>query len=361
MIPLLKVYVALGLHSMVRTGLLFLALALGPSITMAQVESTVARAVRLNREALADYKAKRFEDALKKFTEANQLSPNPVLDLNIGRCYQLLEQPSKAIIHCKIALNARKAPDKLRQAARRCVEKAEERLALPVLDVDSIPPGATVRVDGQERGRTPWTGEVQPGRRQVDISMDGHRTFSKAMTVGFGTNSRVIGTLVPLEVGALLTVTSVPQGSTVALNGQTIGETPLQRYPVDARSHAVEVFHDGYVPEIMTISIGDGNHLEQNFSLVPVNPNQRATWRPPVGWSMVGVGALSMAIGGVFGYRALRSRDTANDLATTDGRPEVKPQYDKEVRNMNTFATTADALFTVGLLGASGGLFVLVW
>ena len=332
-----------------------------PELALAKGESDVARAVRLNREALDDYKGKRFKAALDKFTEANQLSPNPVLDLNIGRCYQLLDQPSKAIIHCKIALNARNAPDRLRQAARRCVEKAQEKLALPTLEVDSIPPNARVLIDGAERGRTPWSGEVQPGRRQVDLSLEGHRTFSKTLSVGFGANSRVIGTLVPLEVGALLTVTSVPEGSYVALNGQTIGETPLQRYPVDARAHSIEVFRNGYVPKIMTISIGDGSHLEQNFNLVPVDPNRLAEWRPPVGWSMVGVGALSMAIGGIFGYRALRSRDTANDLANTDGRAEVKPDYDKEVRNMNTFATTADALYTVGLLGTAGGVFVLVW
>ncbi len=332
-----------------------------PDFVVAQNESSIARAVRLNREALEDYKAKRFQDALDKFSEANKLSPNPVLDLNIGRCYQLLEQPSKAVIHCKIALNARNAPDKLRQAARRCVEKAQEQLALPTIEVDSIPPNALVLIDGKEHGRTPWTGEVQPGRRQIDLTLESHRTFSKIVTVAFGARTRVIGTLLPLEVGALLSVTSVPQGSTVALNGQPIGETPLQRYPVDARAHSIEVFKQGYVPEIMTISIGDGSHLEQNFNLVPLDPDQLAPWRPPVGWSMIGVGALSMAIGGVFGYRALRSRDTANDLANTDGRPEVKPDYDKEVRNMNTFATTADALYTVGILGAAGGVFVLTW
>jgi TonB family protein len=77
---------------------------------------------------------------------------------------------------------------------------AELRLALRqraapttgTADFVSTPEGAAVSVDGAPAGQTPLRGfKLQPGKRQVEIALDGHETWSSTLEVKAGETGRV--------------------------------------------------------------------------------------------------------------------------------------------------------------------------
>ena len=119
-------------------------------------------AVDLAQEAAAAYKDGRFKDAIA-FKAANQLQPDPVLDVNIGRCYEKLGQLSEALLHCKVALSASGANSSVRKAAQACVVRLEPKLERATFKLKSVPTNATVRIDGRVVGQTPWAGKSRRG------------------------------------------------------------------------------------------------------------------------------------------------------------------------------------------------------
>ena len=148
-------------------------------VPLAWAKADLEQAATMAREAAVDYKAKRYEEALKKYKKANELLPNSRLDINIGLCYEKIGRPDLALFHCKIALNARGMPGPIKQAAKTCVQRIQSKLVRPRLDVSSIPSEANLRVDGRLVGKTPWSGVVSAGLRQLDFEKDGHRSMTK--------------------------------------------------------------------------------------------------------------------------------------------------------------------------------------
>jgi hypothetical protein len=67
-----------------------------------------------------------------------------------------------------------------------------------ILEVQSDPPGARVKVDGQEVGTTPYKGEVLHGERSIEISKRGFTVRELERVVGKGTT-----TLVTVELDAV--------------------------------------------------------------------------------------------------------------------------------------------------------------
>ncbi len=323
----------------------------------AQVE--VAHAddtIRLYKGAVEAFKAGKYSDALDKFKVVNQRRPDPVLDLNIGRCFEKLRDYQSALDHCKIALNHRNTSVATRRTAEKCVQNAEIKLAPADLTVRSIPTHATVVIDGKAVGQTPWTGKVASGRRQIDFSLSGYRSLTRYTAVKQGQSYSVTGVLVPDKVGALLSVTSVPIGSQVRLEGQLIGQTPIERYPVDARAYSVEVTQRGFLPQAVTTTLSDGSHLEQTFNLVSLH---EANPKKPIhggAWTLMGTGGALLSTGLVFGILAFDANLTADRLARTSREQSERINYEDALVDSRQYATTADALYLAGSILFSSGL-----
>lgn len=332
---------------------LILALA-SPLDALAQTD--VARAQALNREGASAYRAEQYELALEKFKGANALVPNSTFDVNIGRCHEALGRFAQALVHCKVALNASTAIAATRAKAKECVERLNARLTQPDLHVRSRPMGATLRIDGRAVGTTPWTGAVEPGRRQLDLELAGHRPQTSYVVMVLGVDERVSIALLPADVGALLSLSSVPTGAAVALDGEFVGQTPLERIPVEAKSYLVEVAKEGFLSQILTISIGDGSHLERSVALRLADPTAGEPTASWPGWTMLGVGVAAAAVGTFFGIKAYDVHQKADRLARTSGLPEDRPNYESLLIDLDQYRTTADVGWSIGVVGLVGGI-----
>jgi hypothetical protein len=331
--------------------------------SVAHAGDEVERARALAHEAADLFRAGKYAEALAKFEEANHLVPHPNLDVNIGRCHEALGHLDEAFVHCKIALNAPNVPDDTRQAARACVDRVQAKLTRPIIEVRSRPPGATVRVDGQVVGKTPWHGEVEPGRRQIDLELQDYAPASRVVNAAHGEDAAVEVVLLPASVGGLLSVYSDPPGAQVTLDSEPVGVTPVESFQVDARNYVLEIRKPGYAPQVSSIDVADGQHLERRATLVPVGPGPGAKHARPQwpAWTFVGAGVVSAGLAGYFGMQALDARDDADKLARTSGDPADRSRYDDLVHRMDQRRTLSDVLWGGSGVLVVGGLTWLLW
>lgn len=331
----------------------------------AATAQAIERARQMSAAGAEAYRAKNYQEALAAFEEANRLVPHPNLDVNIGRAYEALGQPDQAMLHCKIALNAPGVPDATRQAAQQCVDRVQKLLTRPVLKIDTRPQGAIVRVDGTVVGNTPWRGEVEAGRRQIDVELEGYKTSSRTLNAERGDVYPIELTLTTANIGGLLTVTSIPTGAFVFLDGDEIGPTPLRSFQVDARSYVLEVRATGYAPELSTITIADGKLLERVVTLVPIGADTTARGPLPrwPGWTMVGGSAVAVGLGAYFGTQALDAYDEADRIKRTGDPddPDDIAAHRRWVDKYDDNVLAADLLLIGGGLLLAGGLTWLLW
>lgn len=325
------------------------------------VEDAEEQARVLGREAGTAFRDKQYDVALAKFLAAWKLVQHPTLAVNIGRTYEKLKDLDKAMAFCRRALESPQLPEPVEQAATACVNRIRPLISEPILEVRTTPDGATVKVDGQEKGKSPWQGPVPIGKRQVDVSLKGFRAETREVFGVRGKNESVTIALVPEKVGGVVSLLTLPEGATVVLDGEAIGTTPLEGLAVPPRRYIMELRLEGYRTHVMPLLVEDGKLVRKEIALITedgrVGP-KRPDWPA---WTLVGTGVVVGAVGGYFGFDALSARDDADTLARSSVDPADKPRYDALIDTMDTSRTLADALIGTGSVLVIGGLVWLLW
>lgn len=137
------------------------------------------------------------------------------------------------------------------------------------MNLQSVPDGASVTVNGDYRGTTPLSvGGLSPGTYEVTFSRPGFVNLSPRVVVQGGKNSEVIATL-QLETGALA-VNSTPPGARVLLDGTMAGLSPLVLENISAGSHTLALEKDGYMNASRQVSPAPGRTMAVEVILDPV-------------------------------------------------------------------------------------------
>lgn len=337
-----------------------LAIGVGPGLSLAATPSQTRKARKLSRKGAKAYKAKKYEAALKHFKAANRIVPHPNLDVNIGRTYEAMGQPDQAMVHCKIALNAAGVPARTQAAAQTCVDRVTAQLARPTLEIKTEPPGATVHIDGRPVGKTPWRGSTEPGRRQIDLERQGHKTVSHTVNAARGQHYPLAFTLEREAVGGLLTVRSLPTLADVTLNGEPIGQTPIEQRQLVARRYVLQIRKPGYQTRTLPIAVQDGRELSHMVTLVANAPidNGRPSWPA---WTLLGTGVAVVGAGAFFGVQALGDREDADALARTSSDPNDADRYNGLLSSMKDNRSASDALMVTGSAALVGALVYWLW
>ena len=133
----------------------------------------------------------------------------------------------------------------------------------------STPPGATVFVDGRERGRTPVTiGELARGPHRIRIARDGYETEDRRIVITPAQPAESLAVTLdrrrsqpaaavarspiprtPATAGTstgAVAVESRPAGASVFLDGALVGTTPVTMSQVAAGEHVIRLEHNGY-------------------------------------------------------------------------------------------------------------------
>ena len=101
------------------------------------------------------------------------------------------------------------------------------------------PAGATVVIDGQQRGMTPLNLQLKPGRHVVELVTDGDVRSIPVMITPGGQVSQFIE--IPRAASALgeLQIRTEPAGATVTVDGRVLGKSPLTAEGLTPGPHTV--------------------------------------------------------------------------------------------------------------------------
>lgn len=130
--------------------------------------------------------------------------------------------------------------------------------------ITSDPPGAWVKRDGIALGQTPLRlGEIKPGAVAFTLEIDGYEPATVSGIVSAAEEIALAGRL--LAFGEIVIVTE-PAGATVAVNGQSMGQSPLAIRGT-AGTVQVKLALAGYFDEEMELAIQGGQRLEHRVVL----------------------------------------------------------------------------------------------
>jgi tetratricopeptide (TPR) repeat protein len=166
-----------------------------------------------------------------------------------------------------------------------------------------------------------------------------------------------------------LTVLSVPQGATIAINGRTTGTTP-QTFDLVPGQHRVSAVLRGYVEEVTDVVLDARTPRDVTFNLralpsqrpgsapatlrlQPVEPAERSRFGA-VPWVVTGAGIA--LLGGAFGYELARR----GDESAAEGA-ENQVDFKEHTDAMKRHQMVARVLVSVGgALVVTGGVFLLL-
>lgn len=129
-----------------------------------------------------------YDTAIDLWTRAYQLDARPLLQWNLSQAYERLGRVIEAATALETYL-AHADPSDVHQAdARARLGALRERIASTGIVLRGGPEGASVTVDGEDRGRLPRPDAIQvtPGSHEVVVSAPGFETFRAAVAVPAG-------------------------------------------------------------------------------------------------------------------------------------------------------------------------------
>jgi tetratricopeptide (TPR) repeat protein len=128
------------------------------------------------RQGAAAYSSGRYTEAIDLFRQADRLTPSAALSFNIARAYEKIgDGPSTLAWYRDYLRRSPRAQDAAEVG--RSIDRLEAELAgkgVQQVTVLSTPSGATIVMDDQPVGVTPWTGELSPGTHGVSIRLRGY-------------------------------------------------------------------------------------------------------------------------------------------------------------------------------------------
>jgi hypothetical protein len=199
--------------------------------------------------------------ALAEFRRAYELIPNVLVLYNLGLVYAQMGRAVDAAdaLERVLASPGGLSPERL-AIARRTHDEQAARIA--EISVTTSVEGASVEVDGVERGKTPLNAplRVPSGTHVVGVIAPGFVPQRKEVTIASGEKQSLTLDLVAMQ-GRLAHVavkTHLP-GADVFADDQRVGTTPLAAsIPLAPGNHRLEMRRPGYATAVAGVVLGDG-------------------------------------------------------------------------------------------------------
>jgi formylglycine-generating enzyme required for sulfatase activity len=119
---------------------------------------------------------------------------------------------------------------------------------------NSQPQGANFYVDNQLVGKTPLSTEILETGSAIRLELAGHKTHRQKVNVQAGSSTQhpIISMVVS---DGLLYINSLPTGANVTINSQFLGTTPLETQLPPYKTYRLELFKQGYLKAVKSISL----------------------------------------------------------------------------------------------------------
>jgi tetratricopeptide (TPR) repeat protein len=151
-----------------------------------QEDARKAEAKQRFEQAVADYDAGRYDQALANFQEAFRLRPHPLVNVNIANCYDKLDKPLLAIFHFERFMEAKAGTPAQQAEVTAALARLRKQVGTLVLRV--TPDGALVIVDHEQQRRAPILEpmQLQAGEHTLEVQLEGYATVERKVIVSGG-------------------------------------------------------------------------------------------------------------------------------------------------------------------------------
>ncbi len=218
-------------------------------------------------------KAEDFSGASAEFKASIDLYPTKNGFYNLAGCYKALHRYGEALDVLD------RMQEVLGAKLNRTMKKKVEALSLEIqtlvatLTIQVTQAGAAVAIDGRGVGTSPLPKPylVGPGEHSIQVSLDGHETIERTVSLISG-KTTVESFQLELLRAELMVSTNV-SSVVIVVDGILVGETPLaEPLSLEPGSHAVELTHDGYESISREIQVTGGDKRTLDFTLVEKAP-----------------------------------------------------------------------------------------
>jgi hypothetical protein len=198
-----------------------------------------------------------FAGALVEYMRAYQESKNPRVLYNVAVCEKNLRHYARAEVRFKQELA--EGQGKLSPADEKSVKEAIAALDpfVSTVEVTANEAGATLFIDDQEAGPTPFTSPVpiDVGPHELRLHKDGFVDVKQTVTVAGGTPAKATFDIQPAVKKSAVTVqvTGVA-GANVVIDGIDMGQAPFKGEVVAGR-HTFEARAPGFVTARQTTDV----------------------------------------------------------------------------------------------------------
>ncbi len=149
------------------------------------------------------------------------------------------------------------------------------------LQITSQPAGATLEVNGSDRGVTPCTLErLQEGTLRLRLTKKGYKEVKREVTVTAGKSEPIHVQMEALP--AALQVATLPEGARVYLNNEFRGTSNYKHESLKAGTYTIRVEKEGYATQQATVALEPGAAVSREFRLVQNFGTVVLRTRPPV-------------------------------------------------------------------------------
>lgn len=358
-------------------------LALWCSAVPARAQDSAAQAREHFARGVANFDGRRFLQALEDFQRAYAVRPHPAVLVNIANCFVQLQRYPEAVIHFERYLaESRNLPEDQRRESEQALEEARTHIGELLFDIQ--PAGATVRVDGRDVGRAPFSRPlvVPAGPHRIEVSAPGMQTASRVVDVEGGMTANVRLALSaggaappppppngdrppppphqppppppPPAAGPTgrLSIESTEPGLPVAIAGRSVGVTPWEG-PVPVGQTRVTV-GDWSGP----VELEEGQSGRLRIAPGETPPDERGP-KLIVGAAVTGALLLGTIVTGALALDAQGDFDEiVTRIQTDDPRGEELTRLQREGRDaadrLDAWSTSSDVLLLCTVLAAGG-------
>ena len=128
--------------------------------------------------------------------------------------------------------------------------------------------GAEIYVNGKRVGEGRWSGELISGTYIFEARKSGHRTqtLSKEITSTPTSQSYTLPACTPIYGG--VDIISTPIMADIAIDGKTVGRTPLKLDNILAGAHTVTISKGGYKSHTQSITVAEDKETTLSVTLI---------------------------------------------------------------------------------------------
>ncbi len=342
---------------MTRTGWSFRALlpvlCLIPSLAFAQLDPK-REALRHYDSALSLMKERAYLRAIPEFERAYELGRELVVLYDLAEAYLAANQPVHAID--TLARYLREGQARISDAQRSKIEAeiARQELRVATLTVVSDVAGAVVRLDGVELGRTPVANglRVNAGPHRLTAEANGYRRWELNLDL-VGKERKVVEIRLEPERPAVAVVVPVPALPLPMPAPDRVRAAPVASAPT---------MPPGSTPGSAAAAPSGGPTIAPAPGLAASGSDgrpdvPRSRTRKVAAYVVGGLGVGALAVGTVFGIRAISKQNESNDQCPNRQCSEAAVRLNEQAK---TAAWVADFTIGAGLVGVGVAAYLLI-